>query len=258
MTDKIPEPITLGGMLERALQDGYRLDLKTIFQDAWKLGFGVKTSFLLASAFVMALMMFMIQLMSYCTWLDTDSSAVSFLSHAVLAAVLSPVSSGLDMMGVRRALFSPIRVGMLFDYCGRALPLFQSSLLMSGCKGGLVSLAMHLHLSDSVCLLLLVLFNTCMLFTTPLVLERGLSPARAMLTSLRLFLRGWPHLIIVSAVLTTLFVLAMLPLGLGLIWMVPFYWIVNGIIYRDVCGIRMHVEIVPTDAASLDKGSFVA
>ena len=64
------------------------------------------------------------------------------------------------MMGVRRALFSPIRVGMLFDYCGRALPLFQSSLLMSGCKGGLVSLAMHLHLSDSVCLLLLVLFNT--------------------------------------------------------------------------------------------------
>jgi len=258
MTEKSPESITLGGDLERALREGFRLDLKTTFRDAWTLSFGAKAGFLLASAFVFALMMLLIQLTRYCSWLDMNSPAVSFLVNAFLAAVLSPVSGGLDMMGVRRALFSPIRVGMLFDYTGRAASLIQCSLLMSGCKGGLVSLAMHLHLTDSTSGLLLLMFNTCMLFTIPLVLERGLSPARAMLTSFRLFLRGWPHLLMVSAVLTTLFVLAMLPLGLGLIWMVPFYWIVNGIIYRDVCGVRMHVEVVPTDATSLDKGSFVA
>lgn len=258
MTEKSSEPITLGGDLERALSDGFRLDLKTTFRDAWTLSFGAKAGFLLASAFVCALIMLLTQLTRYYSWLDMNSPAVSFLVNAFLAAVLSPVSSGLDMMGVRRALFSSVRVGMLFDYTGRAAALIQCSLLMSGCKGGLVSLAMHLHLTDSGCALLLLTFNTCMLFTIPLVLERGLSPAKAMLTSFRLFLRGWPHLLMVSAVLTTFFVLAMLPLGLGLIWMVPVYWIVNGIIYRDVCGVRMRIEITPTDPASLDKGSFVA
>lgn len=134
MTEKSPESITLGGDLERALREGFRLDLKTTFRDAWTLSFGAKAGFLLASAFVFALMMLLIQLTRYCSWLDMNSPAVSFLVNAFLAAVLSPVSGGLDMMGVRRALFSPIRVGMLFDYTGRAASLIQCSLLMSGCK----------------------------------------------------------------------------------------------------------------------------
>ena len=157
----------------------------------------------------------------------------------------------------RRFLESKL-ASMVFDYLRQAPVLIQTSLLLSGCKGGLESLSMHSSMAESVSMALLLLFSVSMLFTIPLILERRLSPVRAMWTSFRLFLRGWPQLLLLYAVLAALFVLAMLPLGLGLIWMIPFYLIVNGIVYRDVCGVRVRIELSPKDAASLDKGSFVA
>jgi hypothetical protein len=258
MTDKKQDLITIGGDLESALQKGFQLDLKTLLREAWRLTFGAKVGLLLAAATVLALMFLLIRLMAYSGWLETESAVVSMLFSIILAAVLSPVSSSLDMLGLRRALGSQVRGSMVFDYLRQAPTLIQTSLLFSGFKGGLESLAMHSRMAETLSMVLLLLFSVSMMFTIPLVLERGLSPARAMWTSFRLFLRGWPQLLLLYAVLAALFVLAMLPLGLGLIWMVPFYLIVNGIVYRDVCGVRVRIEITPKDAASLDKGSFVA
>lgn len=258
MSEQKPELITIGGDLQRSLAMGYRLDLKAVYREAWLLTSGAKAGLLLAVACVLALMFLLLQLAMLSSWLETDSVVGSMLLSIILAAVLSPVSSSLDMLGLRRALGSRVRGSMVFDYLRQAPSLIQTSLLLSGCKGGLESLSMHSSMAESVSVALLLLFSVSMLFTIPLILERGYSPARAMWTSFRLFLRGWPQLLLLYAVLAALFVLAMLPLGLGLIWMVPFYLIVNGIVYRDVCGVRVRIELSPSDAASLDKGSFVA
>ena len=258
MTDQKQDLITIGGDLQRSLDSGFRLDLKAVLREGWQLTSGAKTGLLLAVATVLALMFLLIRLAAFSGWLETRSIVISMLFSIMLAAVLSPVSSSLDMLGLRRALGSRVRGSMVFDYLRQAPVLIQTSLLLSGCKGGLESLSMHSSMAESVSMALLLLFSVSMLFTIPLILERRLSPVRAMWTSFRLFLRGWPQLLLLYAVLAALFVLAMLPLGLGLIWMIPFYLIVNGIVYRDVCGVRVRIELSPKDAASLDKGSFVA
>ena len=63
-----------------------------------------------------------------------------------------------------------------------------------------------------------------LVFTVPLVLERGLSPVQAILVSLRLFARGWPSIVLLHGVMMALFFLALIPMGLGLIWVAPLYF----------------------------------
>lgn len=182
----------------------------------------------------------------------------SISSFWLLSSILAPFISGLDMMGIRRALGSRVKANMVLDYLGKTPVLVFTAVLMNGLIGGVEEAMAYAGFPDLFSMLLGAILSISMMFVVPLILVRGLSPAYALLTSVQLFIRGWYQLLWLYAMLAALFVLAMLPLGLGLIWMMPFYLILNGLIYRDVCGFRVRVEWPPQEKASLDKGSFVA
>lgn len=258
MRDELKERITLGGDLDRSLREGYQLDLPRLFKEAWRLTLSSRLALFFAILAVIGLTLLSFRLVAFSGLLDGHAFAQDMLVTLVIAALLSPISSSLDMLGLRRALGGRVKPSMIFDYWGHFVVLAQTSLLINGIKGLIESLVMHMGVSETWLMIPIACFSMTMLYTIPLVLERGLSPARAMLTSFRLFIKGWSQLVLIYAVLVALFVLAMLPLGLGLIWMMPFYLIMNGLIYREVCGVRLSVNIQQTEAATHDKGSFVA
>lgn len=258
MSDEIKERIILGGDLERSLREGYQLDLPKLFKEAWRLTLSGRFVLFFAILAVIGMTFLSFRLVAYTGLLNGNAFALDMLITLIVAALLSPISSSLDMLGLRRALGGRVKPSMIFDYWGHFVVLAQTSLLINGIKGLIESLVMHMGMSETWLMIPVACFSMTMLYTIPLVLERRLSPARAMLTSFRLFIKGWPQLVLIYAVLVALFVLAMLPLGLGLIWMMPFYLIVNGLIYREVCGVRLLATVEQTEAATHDKGSFVA
>ncbi|MGL4717465.1 MAG: hypothetical protein ACRCWL_16475, partial [Aeromonas sp.] len=89
-----------------------------------------------------------------------------------------------------------------------------------------------------------LLIGMGLVFTVPLVLERGLTPPQAILISLKLCLRGWPSIVLFHGVMAVLLFLALIPMGLGLIWLAPLYFNCKGILYRDLCGVGVEINEV--------------
>ncbi|MGL6349110.1 MAG: hypothetical protein ACRC2U_04525, partial [Aeromonas sp.] len=83
-------------------------------------------------------------------------------------------------------------------------------------------------------------------------LERGLTPVQAILVSFKLCIRAWPSIVLFHCVMVVLFLLALIPMGLGLIWVAPLYFNCKGILYRDLCGIQVEVNEAPTNPTHFD------
>jgi len=247
--------MTLGGDLEQALRQGYRLDMKALFKEAWALtirgGFGLFFAILAVGCLWILGNQVLLSL-----WSDATSMQVMLVQGLLLAALLSPLTAALDMLGVQRSVGIRVRAIMIFDYLRHFVALATASLLINLMSGVLGPLFERSGLPDVIGMLPSILIGIAMLFTVPLILERGLTPVQAIWTSMRLFAKAWPQLLVIHAILAVLLVVAMLPVGLGLILMAPYYFIIKGILYREVCGVRVQVAVAGERPA--DKGSFVA
>ncbi len=247
--------MNLGGDLEHSLRQGYRLDMKALFKEAWTLtlrgGFGLFFAILAVGSIWLLGNQLLLSL-----WSDAAGMQILLLQGLLLAALLSPLTAALDMLGVQRSVGIRVRAVMIFDYLRHFVPLATASLLINLMSGVLGPLLSKTPAPDIFIMLPSILIGIAMLFTVPLILERGLTPVQAIWTSMRLFAKAWPQLLLIHALLMALMMLAMLPLGLGLILMAPYYFILKGIIYREVCGVRVQVDDAGQRPA--DNGSFVA
>ncbi|MGL4918483.1 MAG: hypothetical protein ACRC5D_19910, partial [Aeromonas allosaccharophila] len=161
-----------------------------------------------------------------------------------MTVVMAPMTSSLDMLGLQQSVGVRARANQVFDFFRHFVRLGMLSLLGSlltslfGPLFDLVGLPAVLSFIPSA------LIGMGLLFTVPLVLERGLTPPQAILVSLKLFARGWPSIVLFHGVMTALFFLALIPMGLGLIWVAPLYFNCKGILYRDLCGVGVEVNEV--------------
>ena len=86
--------------------------------------------------------------------------------------------------------------------------------------------------------------------TVLLVCEKRVRPLNALLLSLRAVNRKIFQIAIIYAVLMGLFLAALMFYGVGLLFVLPFYFHVKGIIYRNMFGIRL--KIVATNQQNGD------
>lgn len=234
----------IGGTLEQSLSQGYRLDLQGVLKEGWqqtrRTGFGLA----LAIAGVMAIWILLSQtLLSSHMGAEGDMDMALVLS-LLITVIMSPMTSSLDMLGLQQSVGVRARPNQVFDFFRHFLRLGSLSLLGSlitslfGPLFELVGLPVMLAFIPSA------LVGMGLVFTVPLVLERGLSPAQAILVSLKLFARGWPSIVLLHGVMLALFFVALIPMGIGLIWVAPLYFNCKGILYRDLCGIAVEVTEV--------------
>ncbi|WP_417614427.1 hypothetical protein [Oceanisphaera sp.] len=235
--------------LQRSLQQGFTLAPKVIFQEAWQRIHGAKMPILLATIGVVGCWLVLNQLLVAVSGDSEEMTwGVSLLGLAI-SMIIAPMSAALDMMGVHRAVDRPIRPNQIFDYFRFLLPLAVASLLMGIISSLFMPLGQMLGLSPVLSMLPTLILSVALMFTFPLILDKGMTPIQAITTSLRLFARQWLALLTIHILMLLLFMGAVFTLGVGLIWVVPMYIVVKGILYREACGVE------GTDAAPLDPPS---
>ncbi|MGU5754002.1 hypothetical protein ACV1EG_14230 [Aeromonas caviae] len=241
----------IGGTLEQSLSQGYRLDLQWVLKEGWqqtrRTGFGLA----LAIAGVMAIWILLSNtlLTPYVAREGGDMDMALILSLLV-TVIMSPMTSSLDMLGLQQSVGVRARPSQVFDFFRHFLRLGSLSLLGSLITSLFGPLFELLGVPVMLAFIPSALVGMGLVFTVPLVLERGLSPAQAILVSLKLFARGWPSIVLLHGVMLALFFLALIPMGLGLIWVAPLYFNCKGILYRDLCGVAVEV----TEVASGNDG----
>lgn len=129
----------------------------------------------------------------------------------------TPITLGLLMVGVRRARGAPVALGDLFAHTGATAQ-------------GAIVLLVNLVVLNAAEALLAPIFSTPLVlgyvlfagFAPYLVADRGLDAFAAIATSFRLVRHRWGTLLVLQVVLGLALALAVLPFGLGLIWVGPY------------------------------------
>lgn len=241
----------IGGTLEQSLSQGYRLDLQGVLKEGWqqtrRTGFGLA----LAIAGVMAIWILLSNtLLTPYVAREGGGMDMALILSLLATVIMSPMTSSLDMLGLQQSVGVRARPSQVFDFFRHFLRLGSLSLLGSLITSLFGPLFELLGVPVMLAFIPSALVGMGLVFTVPLVLERGLSPAQAILVSLKLFARGWPSIVLLHGVMLALFFLALIPMGLGLIWVAPLYFNCKGILYRDLCGVAVEV----TEVASGNDG----
>ncbi len=246
LDSQLSNKMRIGGSLEQSLSQGYRLDLKGVLQESWqqtrRTGFGL----LLAIVGVMAIW-FLLSNHLLTPYVGPEGDVdmdIALMLSLFITVVMSPMTSSLDMLGLQQSVGVRVHPNQVFDYFRHFLRLGSLSLLGSLITSLFGPLFELLGLPVMLAFIPSALIGMGLVFTVPLVLERGLSPVQAILVSLRLFARGWPSIVLLHGVMMALFFLALIPMGLGLIWVAPLYFNCKGILYRDLCGVAVEVTEV--------------
>ncbi|MBQ1782802.1 MAG: hypothetical protein II007_04030 [Gammaproteobacteria bacterium] len=164
-----------------------------------------------------------------------------------LVVILAPVVAALELMGMKQALGQPIS--------GREL--WQCTRLW----GRLALLAVLVSMVVSLGFLLLVLpaiYLYASLSLANLVMIGGrASSLQSMVWSLRAAYHHWWTVFGVMLVVGAAFVIAAATFGVALVWLAPFTFILRGILFRELFGLRTaEPENAPSTAT--DDSRFVA
>ncbi len=204
-----------------------------VIKDAWEETKGAKAS-IWAGSCVMYLVMLIIGVagtfLMPVLGLDLMPTAgmVTNVAWQVLLTVVSIVfTAGLLFMGVRKAAGDPVDWKMIF----KGFSFTGQIILATVLQTILVSLG----------LLLLVLPGIYLIvgygLTLPLIVDRKMSAWEAMETSRKAIHKVWWKVAGALFLMGCIYTLSTIPLGIGLIWTVPMFIVLGGIVYRYLFGV---------------------
>ena len=155
-----------------------------------------------------------------------ESGVLEIIIELTMLAITMPLWAGIYMIGVRRAVNAPIRAGQMLDYFSKTLPLF-----------GLYLLMLILILVGFVLLIIPGIYlSVAYMLAIPLMVDKNLGVWEALETSRKAIHKRWFTIFGLTLVIMLINLVAMIPLGLGLIWTVPMSTIAFGVLYRNIFG----------------------
>jgi hypothetical protein len=215
--------------LERTLSKQYDFDIKSLFSRANGL---VKANF--SSLFQASLVLFLtfvaLGFVAQKFIIFNDDGTFIFehqsLIEIVAIFIVAPLIGGLYMMGVSHARGQKTTVFSIFSYVSLIFALALTQLV----NGIVVQIGLVLLFAPGVYLWMATSFSLM------LVADKSLTPLRAIILSCRVFNAYWAPLTGVFAVFIILFITVPLTLGLSLIWVLPLYFSMLGLLYEEMIG----------------------
>lgn len=215
--------------LEKTLAKQYQFDTKSLFIRANNL---VKDNF--SSLFQASLVLFitLVLLGAIAQQFITvyEDGTYSFEHESIIEitaiVVLAPLITGLYMMGVSHARGHKTSVFSLFHYIPALLILALTHLV----NNIIVQLGLVLLIVPGVYLWMATSFSLM------LVADKSLTPIRAIILSCRVFNAYWSKLITIFAIFFLIFLTVPMTLGLSLIWVLPLYFSMLGLLYQELIG----------------------
>lgn len=228
----------LGGDIKKSLAEGYRFDFNVLFKDAFVITRKNFPSLIVASLFTIIVLVGLYTLMfNHLSSLgETQQMIVNYIITLLIAP---PLLTGLSMMGVHHSIGLKTRSFDIFNYFNILLKLSLATIIIS-LMTNVSSVVLSKALGDAGILLsVLVLLYLNMVFSLvyPLIAEKKVTAQQALSLSFKLVHKNLLQFTLLFIFLGVLFIIALIPSGLGMIFFIPFYFNLMGIVYRQICGV---------------------
>ncbi|MCB1705820.1 MAG: hypothetical protein KDI17_13210 [Halioglobus sp.] len=197
--------------------------IPAVLEEAWKLQNGFKAIYWSALA---VLLIVNLLLSGVAELLGDGSDAVDFIRQLITAVITYPLMVGLMMIAIKHSAGLPTSASMVFDYYPSTIPIFLTYLLMAV----LIGVGFFLLVVPGIYLMF------AYMLALPLLVDRQLGIWQALETSRKAITPCWFRVFGLSVVTAVIVVVSAIPLGIGLIWTLPFMGLVMGILYRNIVG----------------------
>lgn len=203
-------------------------DIGDVFKEAWQLTSGYKATLWGAMLIYIAIS---IAVSLPFEFIGKDSLVIMFISQIVIGLVTYPLYAGITMLGIKRSVGAATNAFMVFDYYSKIIPIF------------LLYVAMVILILIGLVLLVIpgIYLAVAYSMAIPLLVEKNMGIWEALETSRKTIHKCWFRVFGLYLVVLVVVILAMLPLGIGLIWAVPLVNLVMGVVYRNLFSVGENV-----------------
>ncbi|MDN3609978.1 hypothetical protein ACFFUP_14795 [Vibrio ostreicida] len=250
MSNETEKDFNLGGSIERALSGDYELKAVDVLKEAWELTTKNFFSFLPATILLLAVQLLIVyvaltlqldDLNQLVTLVDNpDEAKLQQFMQIVLVAsssykiISAPIFAGVMLMALSHTVGLPTKLQDMTKGLQYTIPIIVAtslSLSVQWVLGALIPfITLYLSLAFSNALLL--------------ICDKQVSPAQSLLLSLRAANKKIISLAGIYLAITLMFVVGALPYGLGLVFVIPFYFHAKGIIYREMFGTKLTAAVI--------------
>ncbi|HEY6477871.1 MAG TPA: hypothetical protein VI456_14945 [Polyangia bacterium] len=218
------------GSIEDAIAGRYEFDIGDVMSEAWRLVKGFKGTFWAA-----AILIYLMALVSGFIWARI-SIAVFGVQHngigpaifnGLIGTFMMPLFAGVTAMVVKRAAGMPVSFSTAFAYLGKVPVLAVAGLLTT----------LMTYLGFALLIIPGIYLAVAYVMTMPLIALNNLGAWQAMEISRKAIGRRWFDVFGLNLRVGLLVMLSALPLGIPLIWTMPWAALVVGVLYRRIFGL---------------------
>ena len=228
----------LGGDLKKSLTEGYQLDFKSLFKDAFVITRKHYFPLVVACLFTIIILAGCYQLMLGAS-ANLGETGAMIGNYIIALLIAPPLITGLQMMGVNHSIGLKTKSIHLFNYFNIIFKLSLATMIISLITN-LISVLLSQTMGDlgfKLSIVVLLYLNMSFSLVYPLIAEKKVTAQVALILSFKLVHKNLSQFTIMFIFLAVLFVIALLPSGLGMFIFIPFYFNLMGVVYRQLCGV---------------------
>ncbi|WP_234496012.1 hypothetical protein [Vibrio maritimus] len=259
MNKDFERDFNLGGTIERAISGKYELKAGAVFHEAWQ---QTMKHFLSFSPAIVALIVVQLGIFYIALKLQLGDPSVilqgfqdpSLLNEGIFQAIFvanfsyevvsAPVYAGISLMAMSHAAgltTKPRHIAKGLQYTVPVIIATLFSLMLQGIVSMIFPfLSMYLSLAFSQSILL--------------ICEKKVPPLQSLLLSLRAVNKKIFVLSGIYLLLVLMFIVGAMFYGIGLIFVLPFFFHVKGILYREMFGITLKIVATEDNGSSDQDG----
>lgn len=258
MEEKDPV-IKVGGSLEQAKKGEYNLNVSAILNEAWQSTLKSRTAIMLGFIICLAIgltitLIFSSQMGDIETVMQDPQSMT--LLNILVTLIVAPFFAGVEMMGVFHSVGLKTKPQLVFAFMKRGSWLAVCALLTST----LTTIGFALLYVPGIFL------AVALSLTLPLVIDKRLSPMKAIIVSVQALRFQWFKVFSIYLAVFLACILALVPfaaslntgfevIGIAVLifassYIVPFFYNVKGILYREIFGLQLQTSSDNTNTIS--------
>lgn len=249
MKEPINRSFHIGGSIEKAMKGEVELQPVTVLVEAWKITGKNIFSFLPAviclflAQVALLLLGLEVQLGSPTVFFDAFITGQGFTPEILKAGfmanfwsdvLIAPLYVGVSLMALNHAVGLPSKPSQIVKGFSFTLVSLITMLLLSSIQG----------LGSSLFPLVGLFLTMALSMAILLVCEKKVSPIKAIQYSFMATIRKVLPMTAIYIVIMLMFFISIATAGIGLIWTLPFFFNVKGIIYRNMFGVTLQVTSV--------------
>lgn len=244
MNNDIEKDFNLGGSIDRALSGDYELKATAVFQEAWK---HTISHFLNFSPAIIALMFVQLAIFYIALKLQLGDPSIIldavidpeaftpqivesiFIANFSYEVISAPVYAGISLMAMSHAagLNTKLRhIGKGLQFTVPVILATLFSLMLQGIAGMILPF-------------LSIYFSLAFTHSILLICDKKVPPMQSLLLSLRAVNKKIFTVAAIYMMVMLMFIAAAMLYGIGLIFVLPFFFHVKGILYREMFGIKL-------------------